>query len=103
MTTVTLNMHVNFISMGFLVVDLGFLVMKINFAFSKNQAVAICKLKIVLNIPCQSFSHTSTTVTINMHINFVSIGFLVADLVMLAMKIDFAFSKNRYMQTQNCT
>ena len=60
--------------------------------FRKIKQIVICKLKIVLNIPCQSFAHTFATVTLNMHVKFISIGFLVADLVMLATNIDFAGS-----------
>jgi len=31
---------------------------------------------------------------LNVPVNFMSIGFLVADLVMLVIEIDFVFSKN---------
>jgi hypothetical protein len=68
-------------------------VMKINFVFSISRSLTICKLKIVLNIPFQFFTYTSTTVIINIHVSFMSIQFLVADLGMLAMKIDFVFLK----------
>ena len=53
--------------------------------------IVICKLKAVLNIRCQFFAHTATTV----------IEFLVAELVVTAMKIDLTKNQvNRYMQTQ---
>jgi hypothetical protein len=74
--------------------------------FRKIKQIVIVKVKIILNNPCQFFAHTWTTVTFNMHISFISIGFLVADLGFLAMKINFAFSKNqadRYSQSQNNT
>jgi hypothetical protein len=37
------------------------------------------------------FAHTLATIIINKRVSYMSIGFLVADLVMLAMEIDFAF------------
>ena len=87
-TTVTFNMHVSFISIGFLVVDLGFLVMRWRLIsrFRKIKQMVIVKFKILLNNSCQFFTHTWTTVTFNMHINIISIGFLVADLGFLVMR-----------------
>jgi len=81
-TTVTFNMHVSFISIGFVVANLGFLVMRWRLIsrFQKIKQIVIIKLKIVLNIPRQFFAHTSRTVMLNMHVNFMSIRFLVADL-----------------------
>jgi len=85
--TVTFNMHVSFISIGFLVVDLGFLVMRWRLIsrFRKIKQMVIVKFKILLNNSCQFFTHTWTTVTFNMHINIISIGFLVVDLGFLTM------------------
>ena len=31
----------------------------------------------------------------NKHLNYMSVGFLAVELVMIAIKIDFAFSKNQ--------
>jgi len=104
--TIILNMHINFISIQFLVVDLRFLVIKIDSRFRKIKQIVICQLKTVLNILRQFSAHTSRIVMLNMHVNFISIRFLIADLGFLPIKIDFAVSKNRtdcYMQTQNCT
>ena len=101
-----INMHINFISIRFLVVDLRFLVIKIDSRFRKIKQIVICQLKTVLNILRQFSAHTSRIVMLNMHVNFISIRFLIADLGFLPIKIDFAVSKNRtdcYMQTQNCT
>ena len=39
------NMHINFMSIGFLVADLGFLAMRI-------KQIVIVKFKIILNNPC---------------------------------------------------
>jgi len=95
-TTAIFNMLVGFISIGFLVADLGFLVMqwRLISRFRKIKQIVIVKFKIILNNPCQFFAHTWTTVTFNMHVSFISIGFLVADLGFLAMRWRyFAFSR----------
>ena len=65
-----------------MVANLGFLVMRWRLIsrFQKIKQIVIIKLKIVLNIPRQFFAHTSRTVMLNMHVNFMSIRFLVADL-----------------------
>ena len=89
---VTFNIHVDYMSIGFLVADLVMLVIEIS-CFRKIKQIVICKPKIVLNTPCQFFAHTLATVMLNMPVNFMSIGFLVADLVMLVIEIDFVFSK----------
>jgi len=92
-TTVTFNMHVSFISIWFVVADLGFLAMRIS-RFRKIKQIVIVKFKIILNNPCQFFAHTWTTVTFNMLVSFIRIGFLVADLGFLAMRWRyFAFSR----------
>jgi len=56
-------------------------VIETDFAFSKNQTDCY--------IQCQSFEYTLTTVINNMHVNWIGLGFLVADLGMLAIEIDF--------------
>ena len=71
---------------------------KIDFASLKNQANRYSQIQIILNIQCQFFVYTSTTVIINMHVSFISIGFLVADLVIFVTEIDFAKNQaDRYM------
>ena len=92
--TIILNMHINFISIQFLVVDLRFLVIKIDSRFRKIKQIVICQLKTVLNILRQFSAHTSRIVMLNMHVNFINIRFLIADLGFLPIKIDFAVSKN---------
>ena len=51
-------------------------------------------IQIVLNTPCQFFARTLARVTFSMPVDYMSIGLLVTDLVMLAIEIDFVFSKN---------
>src|SRR6185312_14204591 len=95
-------MHISFISIGFLLTDLVIFVSEIDFA--KNQADCYMQTQNHTYYSVSIFAHTSTTVIINMHISFISIGFLVADLVIFVSEIDFA--KNQadcYMQTQNRT
>ena len=50
-------------------------------------------MQIVLNILPQFLAHTLATVTFNIRVDYMSIGLLVADLVMLVIEIDFVFSK----------
>ena len=63
----------------------------IDLALSKNHPIVICKLKTVLNILCQSFAYTSAIVIINKFVNFINIGFLVVELVVTAMKIEYTY------------
>src|SRR6185503_15343057 len=92
LATVMLNIRVDCMSIGLLVANLVMLVIEISY-FRKIKQIVICKPKIVLIIPCQFFAHTLATVMLNMHVRFMSIGLLVADLVMLVIEIDFVFSK----------
>ena len=55
--------------------------------FRKTEQIVICRLKIVLNILCQFSAHTSRIVMLNMHVNFMRIRFLVADLGFLVIEI----------------
>jgi len=71
------NKHVNFMSIGFFVVVLLVIDDEIDF-----KQMVICKPKIVLNISRQFFAHTLTAAIINMYASFMSIGFLVAELLM---------------------
>ena len=80
LATVTLTKHINFMSIGFLVVAL---VLKIDFASSNNQANRHIQLQIVHNILGQLIAHTLATVTFNKRISFMSIGFLVVALVLI--------------------
>jgi len=52
-------------------------------------------IQIVLNILCQFLAHTLSIVTFTKHVNYMSIGFLVVMLLMVATKIDFTCSENR--------
>ena len=82
------NKPVDLMSIGFLVADLGFLVMRWRLIsrFRKIEQIVIVKFKIILNNLCQFFAHTWTTVTFNMHVSFISIGFVVANLGFLVMR-----------------
>src|SRR6185503_18912550 len=86
LATVTFNIRVDYMSIGFLVADLVMLAIEIS-CFRKIKQIVICKPKIVFNIPCQFFAHTLATVTFNICVDYMSIGFLVANLVMLAIEI----------------
>jgi len=39
------------------------------------------QIQIILNILCQFFAHTSPTVIINEHVNYMSVGFLIVELL----------------------
>jgi hypothetical protein len=75
-----MNKYVNYMSIGFLVVEL--LVID-DEEFSKNQANPYMQIQIILNILYQFFAHTSTTVTLNKLVNYMDIGFLVAELLVI--------------------
>ena len=62
--------YVNFISIGFLVVELVMINDENRFRVFEDQYMQI---QIILNILCQFFAYTSTTVIINKGVNFMSI------------------------------
>jgi len=69
------------------------------FRFSKNRYMQI---QIILNILCQFFAHTSPTVIINKHVNYMSVGFLIVELLaMIDDKDWFRFSKNNQANRYN--
>jgi len=70
--------YVNFISIGFLVVELVMINDENRFRVFEDQYMQI---QIILNILCQFFAYTSTTVIINKHVNYMSVGFLIVELL----------------------
>jgi hypothetical protein len=71
--------YVNFISIGFLVVELVMINDENRFRVFEDQYMQI---QIILNILCQFFAHISTTVIINKCINYMTISFLVVELLL---------------------
>jgi len=71
--------YVNFISIGFLVVELVMINDENRFRVFEDQYMQI---QIILNILCQFFAYTSTTVIINKCVNYMSIRFLVVELLL---------------------
>ena len=71
--------------------------------FRKIKQIIIVKFKIVLNNPCQFSAHTWITVTFNMHVSFMSIGFLVTDLRFLAMRISNYLSRGTFIHNKVLT
>ena len=71
--------YVNFISIGFLVVELVMINDENRFRVFEDQYMQI---QIILNILCQFFAYTSTTVIINKYVNYMSIRFLVVELLL---------------------
>jgi len=55
----------------------------IRLIFRKREIDQANKIQIVLNILGQFIAHTLATVTLNKHISFMSIGFLVVVLVLI--------------------
>ena len=75
------NMHISYMSIGFLVVVLFRIIT--DFASSNNQAKRYIQIQIVHNILGQLIAETLATVTLTKHISFMSIGFLVVVLVLI--------------------
>jgi hypothetical protein len=48
-----------------------------------EEANRYSQIQIVLNILCQFFAHTLATDIINKYVSFMSIGFLIVELVMI--------------------
>jgi hypothetical protein len=68
--------YVNFISIGFLVVELVMINDENRFRVFEDQYMQI---QIILNILCQFFAYTSTTVIINKYVNYMLSYYCISD------------------------
>ena len=69
-------------NIGLLVVELV-MINDENWFRAFEEANRYSQIQIVLNIPGQMFAHTSATVIFNKQVSYMSIGFLVVELLVI--------------------